>query len=478
MLTVPHAATRDAMSVLIRGWKLIAGFAVPFGLIALLMCSLQKPVYEASATLYVTSGGDTSRVAASYDGIMGAAGRVASYSKLIDSDRVLARAVKAAGLNMTVAQAKNVAQAEVVPQSILIKVSAKDQNPEVAQRFANALAQSMIDTIAALDVPIGGGPSASRLTVVTPATLNPHPVSPTTLLDVTLATIGGLFVGVAAVLTRERLNNTVRDQQDIEKILGVRPLGGIPHDETLGAALTIDFRAPRAASAGAFRHLRTALSIAHSEASHAMILVTSPREDEGKSTVALNLAAAFAESGSTVVLVDADLANPAVARRMGNGEVPGLADVINSQVPPLHLSALAIDDLKVICAGRMHDNDPAGLLASSACGNFFKELAESFDYVIVDSPSLLDGPEAEAAARWADGVLLVARAGRSKISDCRASVTQLYDIGAESIGVVLNDARLPGGPERPTRPLAFRPGRLRSAEARSLNHRSHGAAST
>ena len=151
MLTVPHAATRDAMSVLIRGWKLIAGFAVPFGLIALLMCSLQKPVYEASATLYVTSGGDTSRVAASYDGIMGAAGRVASYSKLIDSDRVLARAVKAAGLNMTVAQAKNVVQAEVVPQSILIKVSAKDQNPEVAQRFANALAQSMIDTIAALD---------------------------------------------------------------------------------------------------------------------------------------------------------------------------------------------------------------------------------------------------------------------------------------------------------------------------------------
>jgi polysaccharide biosynthesis transport protein len=95
-----------------------------------------------------------------------------------------------------------------------------------------------------------------------------------------------------------------------------------------------------------------------------------------------------------------------VARRTGNGEVPGLADAIHSQVPPLQLSAMAIDGLKLIGAGRMRDHDPADLLASSACGTFF-----------VDSPSLFDGPEAEAAARWADGVLLVTRRGGSKISD-------------------------------------------------------------
>jgi polysaccharide biosynthesis transport protein len=111
------------------------------------------------------------------------------------------------------------------------------------------------------------------------------------VLDVVLATIGGLLVGVAAALTRERLNNTVRDEQDIEKVVGARPLGRIPHDETLGAARTIDFGASRTTAAGAFRHLRTALSVAHSERSHATILVTSPRECEGKSTVALNLAA-------------------------------------------------------------------------------------------------------------------------------------------------------------------------------------------
>ena len=57
MLPVPHTATRDVITVLIRGWKLIVGFAVAFGLIALLMCLLQKPVYEATATLFVSSLG-------------------------------------------------------------------------------------------------------------------------------------------------------------------------------------------------------------------------------------------------------------------------------------------------------------------------------------------------------------------------------------------------------------------------------------
>jgi polysaccharide biosynthesis transport protein len=362
--------------------------------------------------------------------------------------------VKAYNPDMTLDQARNAVSSHLVPESPMFVVSARDQNPEVAQRFASALADSMINTVAGLEAPNGGGPPAIRLTIVTPATLNPEPASPTTLMNVTLATFGGLLAGVAAALTRERLNNTVRDERDIEKVVSARPLGSIPHDKTLRAGLTIDFGVP-AIAAGAFRHLSTALSVAYSDRSPATILVTSPREGEGKSTVALNLAAAFAGSGRTVVLVDADLGNPVVARRTGNGETPGLADLIHSEVEPLPLSAMAIDSLKVIGAGRMRDKDPGSLLASSACGKFFKQLSDTFDYVIVDSPSLLDGPEAEAVACWADGVLLVARQGKSKLSDCYASVTQLSDIGAELVGVVLNDVHPPRGRERPAQPRAI-----------------------
>ena len=447
MPTVSHIATRDVITVLIRGWKLIVGCAVAFGLIALTFCLLQKPVYQATVTLFVTSVGNGQGPSGPYENAMGSSMLVGSYAKLAYSDTVLVPAVKAAGLNMTLDQAKNAISTQIVPETVMFTVSAKDQDPGVAQRFSNEISHSMIDGVAALTKPNGDGPPISKLTIVTPATLNPEPASPTTSMNVTLATFGGLLAGVAAALTRERLNNTVRDERDIEKVVSARPLGSIPHDKTLRAGLTIDFGVP-AIAAGAFRHLSNALSVAYSDRSPATILVTSPREGEGKSTVALNLAAAFAGSGRTVVLVDADLGNPVAARRTGNGEVPGLADVIHSEVAPLPLSAMALDSLKVIGAGRMPDKDPAGLLASSACGKFFKQLSETFEYVIVDSPSLLDGTKAEAVACWADGVLLVAGRGKSKLSDCYASVTQLSDIGAELVGVVLNDVGPPTIHER------------------------------
>ena len=450
MPTVPHKATRDVITVLIRGWKLIVGGTVAFSLIALTFCLLQKPVYQATVTLFVTSVGSGQGASGPYENAMGSSMLVGSYAKLAYSDRVLMPAVKAAGLNMTVDQAKNAISTQIIPETVMLTVSAKDRDPDVAKRFSNEVSHSMIEMVAALTKPNGDGPPISKLTIVTPAALNPEPASPTTMMNVTLATFGGLLAGVAAALGRERLNNRVRDERDIEKVVSSRTLGHIPHDKTLRAGLTVDFGVP-AIAAGAFRHLSNALSVAYSDDSPATILVTSPREGEGKSTVALNLAAAFAASGKTVVLVDADIGNPVPARRAGHGEAPGLADVIHSEIAPLPLSAMAMDSLKVIGAGRMRDKDPADLLASSACGKFFKQLTETFDYVIVDSPSLLDGPEAEAVACWADGVLLVTRRGKSKLSDCYASVTQLSDIGAEVVGVVLNDVsppRVRSGPPR------------------------------
>lgn len=452
MPTVSHAATRDVITVLIRGWKLIVGCAVAFGLIALTFCLLQKPVYQATVTLFVTSVGNAQGPTGPYENAMGSSMLVGSYAKLAYSDTVLVPAVKAAGLNMTLGQAKSAISTQIIPETVMFTVSAKDRDPDAAKRFSNEVSRSMIDGVAALTKPSGDGPPISKLTIVTPATLNPEPASPTTMMNVTMAAFGGLLAGVAAALGRERLNNKVRDERDIQKVASLRPLGHIPHDNTLRAGLTMDFGVP-AIAAGAFRHLSTALSVACSDRSPATILVTSPREGEGKSTVALNLAAAFAASGKTVVLVDADIGNPVPARRAGHGEAPGLADVIHSDVAPLQLSAMAMDSLKVIGAGRMRDKDPADLLASSACGKYFKQLTETFDYVIVDSPSLLDGPEAEAVARWADGVLLVTRRGKSKLSDCYASVTQLSDVGAEVVGVVLNDVSPPR--ERPSPPRAI-----------------------
>jgi polysaccharide biosynthesis transport protein len=444
MQTVKRTSTRDAITVLTRSWILILGFAVAFGLIALLLCLLKKPVYEATAPMYVTSG-TNQRPSSAYEDAMGSQTRVNSWVRLVDSDAVLAPAVKAAGLDMTVDEARMSVRAQTTPETALITVSAKNENPDVARRLANAVAESMVDKVAELEVPTGGGRQTSRLTALNSATVNPIPVSPTTSINVGLAVIGGLFVGVVTALARERFNDTVRDEQDVDGLVDARPIARVPHDRVLSESRIIDFRGPGTPAAAAFRHLRNGLSAKHSDRPLVKILVTSPRAGEGKSTIALNIAAALSEGGNSVVVIDADLDEPVVATRTESSEAPGLADAIHSRTPISEiLQVAAFDGLSVVSAGRMGDNNSADLLVSAACGNILEQLAESFDYAIIDASSFLDAPDTEAMARWVDGVLLVGQPGRSKISDVNDCVARLSDVRAEVVGVVLNDSRFPG----------------------------------
>ncbi|BBY28617.1 polysaccharide biosynthesis tyrosine autokinase [Mycolicibacterium sediminis] len=439
MPTMQRMSTRDAITVLSRGWWIILGTALVFGLIALVVSLIQKPVYEASTTMYVTAGSIENRVTP-YEDVMGSQNRVNSYAKLVFSDSVLEPAVKAAGLDMPVDQARDVVGAETVPDTVLLTITARDASPEVARRLANAVADSMADRVSALETPSGGGQPSARLTALSPATVADDPVSPLLLINTVLATVIGLFAGIVLALGRERLNNSVRDDADVERQAGTRTLAKLPHDRLFGETSTLDFGAAASPAAAAFRHLRTGLSVAHSERALSTILVTSPRKGDGKSTVAVNLAAAFAEGGNSVVLVDANLRQPGVGVRTATSDARGLTSAITGRAPLSAILQVAqFDGLNVLTAGKLGRSNPADLLSSPACGTLFQELRQSFDYVIVDAASLLEGPDAEAAARWVDGVLLVARPKRSKISDLHDCMDHLENINVDVIGVVLNE---------------------------------------
>ncbi|HEX4392061.1 MAG TPA: Wzz/FepE/Etk N-terminal domain-containing protein, partial [Mycobacterium sp.] len=139
MPTVSHTAAQDVSTVLRRGWKLIVGCAVAFGLVALTTCLLQKPVYQATVTLFVTSVGNGQGASGPYENAMGSSMLVGSYAKLAYSDTVLVPAVKAAGLNMTLGQAKSAISTQIVPETVMFTVSAKDRDPDVAKRFSNEI---------------------------------------------------------------------------------------------------------------------------------------------------------------------------------------------------------------------------------------------------------------------------------------------------------------------------------------------------
>lgn len=426
---------RGFFPTIIRAWALILIVAIAFGLAALGYLWWRDPVYRATATLYVTSGSDPNP--SSWDTVRGAKERAPTYASLAYTDAVIAPAVEAAGLNMPVDVARAAIQVEINSQITMMTVSATDADPLIAQRLAGGVADSLADAVATLEVPGGGGVPVARLTVVNTATVEENLFFPKPWITVLVASGVGLIVGLLLALILERLNNRARDERDAEVALDSRTLATIPAGGVTDGL--VDFDSDNSDTASAFRALRTALAPATHESTARKLLVTGARAGQGTTTVAINLAAALARASNSVVLVDANLTNPAASIRTGADTDRGLADVlagralVDEALLPARNAKFA-----VLAAGSASADNSADLLSSRAFADVLDDLAGRFEYVIIDSASLLDGPDGAPSVSAADGVLLIVKR-KSKLSDLRKVRASLAEMQAKLVGLVFCD---------------------------------------
>lgn len=418
---------RNILNVLVKGWVVILGTAIVFGLGGLGISLLQKPVYEASTTLFITSGGTVSPTA--YDTVKASQERVGSYAQLLYSDAILAPAVESAGLDWSLEQARQAVGVDINPQVVLMTVYGRDNDPEVAQRFTAAIADSMIKAVSTLEVPGSGYEPTGKLTVVTPATVASTPVVPTTQINVIVAVMIGLVVGALLVLGLEARNKKVRNTADAETALGAQPLAVVPDDDELKDGRLIDLDGEPTAAVTAFRGLRSRLMLALHETPNPIVAVTSARAAEGKTTVAVNVGATLAKGDSSVVIVDTNIDDPQVDQRVGATEHPGLTDVLHGRVPledAVQRGVAGLPDLAVLGAGQKDVDHPDDLFVSSSFGALMRELAGQFDYVIVDAPAMLANAGTDAIVTLADGVVMVVRptvSTTTDLADCRKRIS-------------------------------------------------------
>ncbi|WP_158037546.1 polysaccharide biosynthesis tyrosine autokinase [Gordonia sp. CNJ-863] len=325
-----------------------------------------------------------------------------------------------------------------MPETVLLEVSATATDPVSAMRAANAVSEALSDAVSSLERPSASAPPLAKVTVVTSAEASAKPVSPRILRTVLLAMFCGAVLGTVAAYIYYRVRNTIDWVEGVSEVSGKPVLGDIPLDDSLPANGALDFNAGASESAEAFRKLRTNLGFSNIDGSSRVILITSPSQADGKTTTAINLAAAVAESGKRVVLVDTDLRRPSVARRFGAIEGIGLTDYLRGSLSVVDVTqTVGIDGLDILGSGPLPPN-PAELLESHRTRECFLELAEIYDYVIVDSPPILPVTDAMVAAQWADGVVVVVRAGKTRRSALETVLAQLQ-VGSRTVfGVVLN----------------------------------------
>ena len=283
------------------------------------------------------------------------------------------------------------------------------------------------------EIGVEGSSSANNISMLDPAQRGGL-FKPNFQTNLLLGLLLGLGLGVGFVLLLEKLDDTLKTPDDIERQLRLPVLGlvpRVPQDEFADA-----LAAPRSSLAEAYRSLRTSLQYATESGAPRVLVVTSSAAGEGKSTSSMVLALQFAQSGLRVLLVDADLRKPSLHTRFGLDNERGLSTLLTGQATLEQLVHHPQEGLTLVTSGPMPAN-PAELLASVRFRSFVEQIATEYDQVIIDCPPLLGLADVPSIVGLADGVMMVVGAGATRIGTARASLKRLAGARANVLGAVL-----------------------------------------
>ena len=261
--------------------------------------------------------------------------------------------------------------------------------------------------------------------------------------------IFGLFLAVGSIYLLQTTDSSLRSVDEAEERLQIPVLGAISldsgsKDKALPRMVMVD--EGHGLAAEGFRSLRATSTLIGRAETIKVRLVTSALPSEGKSFCALNYAAALAQLGQSVVLVDLDLRRPTVGMRLGlDDETPGVSSYLLGQKSVGEIAqGTRVPNLSVIVAGPRIPN-PAEQLAGSHTGELFAELTARFDVVVVDTAPVNSVSDTVSLLAYAQVVLLVIKAGKTPERVVRRAISEIHRAGSRINGLVLNQLPKRGG---------------------------------
>ena len=268
------------------------------------------------------------------------------------------------------------------------------------------------------------------------------PFAPSLRGNLMKAVLLGLIGGIGLALLLNLLDNTVRDPEEVERLVQLASLGLVPKIDPKGLSSEVPMEMLSYAARGqsvseAFRSIRTSLMFATPGGAPNVLMVTSAAPAEGKSTTVVNLGSVLAQTGASVLLVDGDLRKPRLHTVFKVPRGPGLTEYLVRGASEGHFYPTPVDNLSVLTAGTPPPN-PAELLSSNALDRLLEELSDRFDYVILDSSPVMGLADPVVLSTKVKGVVLVSAAGKVSRGALREAVKRLRAVDAPLVGSVLN----------------------------------------
>ncbi len=278
--------------------------------------------------------------------------------------------------------------------------------------------------------------------VVDPAIVPTIAFGPNRRLIVGLSLLAALLVAMSLALLLERLDNTIKSSHEVETRLGVPTLGvlnimKVKSGQQLERVFLDD---PQTSFAEAIRTIRSGVMLSSIDSPRKIVLVTSSVPEEGKTTVAANLALAFGQVKKTL-LIDADMRRPKIGRLLGgaNSNLLGLSQLVSGEAT-LERCVYSVEQgiqLSVLPAGRIPPN-PLELLASHRFTDAMERLAAAFEVIVIDSPPVQLVSDALVLSNIATDVVFVVKADDTPYPLARLGIRRLRRVNAPILGVVLN----------------------------------------
>ena len=455
----------------IREWlPLIAGTIAVTTLAAILYLAIADKTYEAEADLLVTpvSNDETFTGLPLIRESDDPTRDVETIARLVTARDVAERAKAKLRTDESIDDLLDSVEVAPIAQSNIVAITAESGDPQAAADLANAFGSGVVadrteqlqrqldQLIAQLRERVAAQPidpsepgslaqELSRLETLragpdptlrleTDAAPPEDPASPKPLLTILAGLLGGAVLGIGGAFALQALDPRLRREDQLRERYAVPILARIPREvgvrEFTGGGRRLGrFRKDRqrralppgrlsATTREAYRTLRAMLEASHRRRGNGgSVLVTGPSPSEGKTTTAINLAAAFAMAGHSVILIEADFRRPTVGEALGVQPTVGIGKVVLGEVPfeeAIVPTSMFGDRLGVLLADSDGEALPE-LLSLPAADALIDEAKRHADYVVIDSPPLTEVIDALPIAQQVDDVLVVVRLGSSKL---------------------------------------------------------------
>ena len=286
------------------------------------------------------------------------------------------------------------------------------------------------------EVGVAGGVTANNISIVDRAQPPNRPSKPNLLLNIALAGLMGLGLGVLTALLIEALDETLEKPEDVEEKIGLPVLGVVPLLDK-GTSPSEALADVRSGFSEAYYSIRTALQFSTPDGAPASLLVTSSRPAEGKSTTAYAIALNLARIGRSVLLADGDLRNPSMHRVVGVENDAGMSNLLsgNGELPSL-AKRTAQQGLDFLACGPLPPN-PAELWGGDRLRNILDEAAQAYDHVIIDGPPVLGFADAPLLASAVQGAVLVIESKQTRRAQARGALRRLIVGETHLLGAIL-----------------------------------------